>query len=68
MAKKIVKKETEFYKCSPFRGKCKSYNRPEFECYHFHPHKEKEDCQERDFICGGICRKVTVKKIQKQER
>lgn len=62
-------RQIDMYICSPFRGKCKLYNRPEFECPHAVPHRKVNEydmgycSDERDAVCGGICRKIKVAKV-----
>ena len=58
--------QANMYICHPFRGKCKIYNNPETECNHAKPHRAKKEVDgycydERDPICGGICRKIIKK-------
>lgn len=66
-------RQVDMYICHPFRGKCKQYNRPKFECYHAKPHVRSEnvddDCYfDRDIFCGGICRKIKMAKSTSQKR
>ena len=61
-------RQIDMYICHPFRGKCKQYNHPESECNHAKPHRAINEMkmgycyEERDCICGGICRKIKVAK------
>jgi hypothetical protein len=55
------------YMCHPFRGKCKLYNHPKLECVHAISHCAVEELDvycydERDCVCGGICRRINVAK------